>query len=98
MHTRRLLFVVSLILATILGLSPRLIAQESAAKGTINGTIVDSSGGSIAGAAVSVQGAQGNQSYSTNNAGTFIAGDLIPGTYSVRVEVKGFKVSEVSGI
>ncbi len=99
MSIRKMWFVVPLILATILGFySWRLTAQESAAKGTINGTIVDSSGGSIAGASVTVQGAQGNQNYTTNNAGTFIAGDLIPGTYSVRAEVKGFKISEVSGI
>jgi len=98
MNIRKLWFVVPLILATILGLSPRLAAQESAAKGTINGTIVDSSGGSIAGASIRVEGAQGKQNYTTNNAGTFIAGDLIPGTYTVRAEVKGFKVSEVSGI
>jgi hypothetical protein len=98
MNIRKMWSVVPLVFAMILGFSPRLTAQESAAKGTINGTIVDSSGGSIAGAAVSVTGAQGSQSYPTNNAGTFIAGDLIPGSYMVRVEVKGFKVSEVSGI
>src|SRR5579862_6517635 len=98
MSIRKMWFVVPLILATILGLSPRLAAQESAAKGSINGTIADSTGGSIVGAAITVQGPQGNQTYTTNNAGTFIAGDLIPGTYTVRAEVKGFKVSEVSGI
>ena len=98
MSIRKIWFVVPLILATVLGLSPRLAAQESAAKGSINGTIVDSTGGSIVGAAVTVEGPQGNQTYTTNNAGTFIAGDLIPGNYAVRVEVKGFKVSEVSGI
>src|SRR5579862_1749600 len=98
MSIRKMWFVVPLIMATILGLSPRLAAQESAAKGSINGTIADSTGGSIVGAAITVQGPQGNQTYTTNNAGTFIAGDLIPGTYTVRAEVKGFKVSEVSGI
>src|SRR5579862_6191848 len=98
MRIRKMWFVVPLILATILGLSPSLAAQESAAKGSINGTIADSTGGSIVGAAITVQGPQGNQTYTTNNAGTFIAGDLIPGNYTVRAEVKGFKVSEVSGI
>jgi hypothetical protein len=98
MSIRKLWFVVPLILATVLGLSPRLGAQESAAKGSINGTIADSTGGSIVGASITVEGPQGNTTYTTNNAGTFIAGDLIPGNYTVRCEVKGFKVSEVSGI
>src|SRR5215469_984857 len=98
MSIRKIWFVVPLILATVLGLSPRLAAQESAAKGSIIGTIVDSTGGSIVGASITVEGPQGNQTYTSNNAGTFIAGDLIPGNFAVRVEVKGFKVSEVSGV
>jgi len=98
MSIRKMWLVVPLILATILGLSPRLAAQNSAATGSINGTIVDSTGGSIVGASITVEGPQGNSTYTTNSAGTFIAGDLIPGTYAVRSEVKGFKVSEVSGV
>src|SRR4029077_1712655 len=68
------------------------------AKGTMNGTVVDSTGGSIAGAQVTVSGQVGNQNYTTGPAGLFLAQDLIPGTYSVRVEVKGFKVTQVSDI
>lgn len=98
MLNRRTVIALVLLLAFAFSLSPSLSAQESAAKGSINGTIVDSSGGSIAGASIRVIGAQGSQNYTTNTAGTFIAGDLIPGAYAVRAEVKGFKVSDVSGV
>src|SRR6202021_1880879 len=98
MRNRRIWIATFLAFVLAISLAPCLSAQESAAKGTINGTVVDSTGGSIAGAQVSVTGPVGNQNYTTGNSGLFIAQDLIPGNYSVRVEVKGFKVSQVSGV
>jgi hypothetical protein len=98
MRNRRIWIATFLAFVLAVSLAPCLSAQESAAKGTINGTVVDSTGGSIAGAQVTVSGPVGNQNYTTGNSGLFIAQDLIPGNYSVRVEVKGFKVSQVSGV
>src|SRR3984957_496543 len=98
MYTKRLFLVAVLILTVAVSLAPSIAAQESGAKGTMNGTVVDSTGGSIAGAQVTVSGQVGNQNYTTGPAGLFLAQDLIPGTYSVRVEVKGFKVTQVSDI
>jgi len=98
MYTKRLFLVAVLFLTVAVSLAPSIAAQESGAKGTMNGTVVDSTGGSIAGAQVTVSGQVGNQNYTTSPAGLFIAQDLIPGTYSVRVEVKGFKVTQVADI
>jgi hypothetical protein len=98
MYTKRLFLVAVLILTLAVSLAPSISAQESGAKGTMNGTVVDSTGGSIAGAQVTVSGPVGSQNYTTGPAGLFLAQDLIPGTYSVRVEVKGFKVTQVSDI
>lgn len=98
MHIKRLFLVAVLVLTVAVGLAPSISAQESGAKGTLNGTVVDSTGGSIAGAQVTVSGPVGSQNYTTGSAGLFLAQDLIPGTYSVRVEVKGFKVTQASDI
>ena len=98
MHTRNSWFVLILILAVGISLAPCLSAQEAAVKGTLNGTVVDSTGGSIAGAQVTIEGPTGSQTATTNNAGTFIVQDLIPGRYAVKVEVKGFKISEVQNV
>jgi len=87
-----------LILAVIVALAPCVSAQESAAKGSLNGTVVDSTGGAIVGAQTTLTGAQGSQSQVTNGQGTFIYQDLIPGTYRVRIEMKGFRAAEVPDV
>src|SRR6202035_5722483 len=98
MRNRTIWVAVFLAFALAVSLAPCSLAQESAAKGTLNGTVVDSTGGSIVGAQVTVTGPVGSANYTTSSSGVFIAQDLIPGTYSVRVEVKGFKVSQVSNV
>lgn len=92
------LIAVALFLALAFSLSPSLFAQESAAKGSINGTVVDSTGGTIVGATVALSGAEGTQTAITSNSGIFIFQDLIPGFYQVRVEMKGFKVAQVGSV
>jgi hypothetical protein len=78
--------------------APCLSAQESATKGTLNGTVVDSTGGAIVAAQTTLTGPQSTLSQLTNGSGTFIYQDLIPGTYKVRVAVKGFKAAEVPDV
>ncbi len=67
------------------------MAQES--RGTIVGTVTDSSGAAIAGATVEVTNvAQGvRQTFRTNQAGLYHAPYLIPGQYEVAVAFEGFK-------
>src|SRR5215472_3286054 len=74
--------------------SSRLCAQGSL--GRIYGSITDSSGGSIAGARVTVTDVQrgSGRTMATDVAGAFSAPNLTPGSYAVRVEFQGFKTVE----
>jgi hypothetical protein len=62
--------------------------------GRILGTVTDQSGGYVANAAVTVTDvARGtNRNLATDDAGSYVAIGLLPGTYKVRVEAKGFKI------
>jgi hypothetical protein len=68
--------------------------------GRILGTVTDQSGGYVAGAPVTVTDvARGvTQSLTTDSDGAYVAINLVAGTYTVRVEVKGFKVFERKNI
>jgi Carboxypeptidase regulatory-like domain/TonB-dependent Receptor Plug Domain len=87
-----------LFLAVLAVLAPCASAQESAAKGSLNGTVVDSTGGTIVGASVTLSGPFGDVNQVTNGSGVFIFQDLVPGTYKIRIEMKGFKTSQVAGV
>ncbi|HTR39266.1 MAG TPA: TonB-dependent receptor [Bryobacteraceae bacterium] len=68
-----------------------LFSQGSSAR--ILGTITDQTGAAILGATVTIQDTQRGTSrvLSTDAAGAYLAPNLIPGTYTVRAEFKGFK-------
>src|ERR1700726_383437 len=61
--------------------------------GRILGTITDQTGAAIPGATVSIIDTQRGlaRTLSTDQAGEYNAPTLIPGTYTVRVEAKGFQ-------
>ena len=98
MKMRNALMLGILFLAVMVAFASIAVAQESAAKGSLNGTVVDSTGGAIVGAQTTLTGQQGTQSQVTNGQGTFIYQDLIPGTYKVRIEMKGFRAAEVPDV
>jgi Carboxypeptidase regulatory-like domain/TonB-dependent Receptor Plug Domain len=98
MKTKLWLFLVIPLMALVVSLAPSVAAQESAAKGSINGTVVDSTGGAIVGAQTILTGPQGSQSIATNASGLFSFQDLIPGMYKLDVEMKGFRRAEVPDI
>src|SRR5216684_6474705 len=82
------------VLGTILGVllfSLSLFAQGNF--GRILGTVTDQTGGVLAGATVSVIDTQRGlaRTLTTDAAGEYNAPTLIPGTYTIRVEAKGFK-------
>src|SRR3984893_1544653 len=64
--------------------------------GRILGIVTDQSGGVISGATVIVLDTQRgvSRTLTTDEAGAYNAPTLIPGTYTVRVEAKGFKKLE----
>jgi len=65
-------------------------------QGQITGVVSDSSGAVVAGAAITVTNPQTNftRQVQTNSAGNYVFPTLLPGFYSVRVEMPGFQ-SEV---
>src|SRR6266849_7982729 len=71
-----------------------LFSQGSS--GRILGTSTDQSGGVISGATVTVTDTERGVSkiLTTNEPGEYNAPTLIPSTYKVRVEIKGFKTVE----
>jgi carboxypeptidase family protein/TonB-dependent receptor-like protein len=69
-------------------------------RGTILGTVTDSSGAPIAGAAVAVKNVNTglSRTVSTSEDGTYSAPELPIGTYALTVEKAGFKQGVVSGL
>ncbi len=86
------------VLLTVLLLCLPLFSQTS--QGTIQGGVFDQSGGVIVGASVSViDVARGvTRALTTDNAGAYVANNVIPGTYTVRAEAKGFRTVEHSSV
>ncbi len=68
--------------------------------GRIVGTVTDQTGGYIVGATVTVTDpTRGlSQTLTTDADGAYVAINLIPGTYTVRAEIKGFKAFERKNI
>src|SRR4029077_13135449 len=68
--------------------------------GRILGGVTDQTGGAMAGATVTVIDTQRNstRTLTTDDSGEYNAPNLLPSTYTVRAEAKGFKTSERSGI
>jgi hypothetical protein len=75
-------------------------AQAQAVYGGIIGTVTDPQGAAVANAKVTVldEGKGTSDTYTSNESGNYSAGHLIAGTYTVRVEAAGFKVSEQKGV
>jgi len=75
-------------------------AFSQGSAGRILGSVTDQSGGVIAGATVSVTDVQRGvtRTLTTDQAGEYLAPDLVPGTYTVRVVATGFKTVERTGL
>jgi hypothetical protein len=85
-------------LATIAFSAATAFAQGE--RGTITGTVTDSSGGSMSGARVTVRNTATNISATveSNSAGIYTFPALNPGRYDLSVEAAGFKSKKVSDI
>ncbi|HUN62391.1 MAG TPA: TonB-dependent receptor [Candidatus Sulfotelmatobacter sp.] len=82
----------------LLVLNPALQAQTY--RGTILGTVTDSSGGAIAGATVTIKNLDTGllRTVTTSDDGSYAAPELPIGNYSVTVEKSGFKEGVVTGL
>src|SRR6266849_4263760 len=74
------------------------VAQSD--RGTIAGSILDSTGAAVSGAAVTVKGADTGSVYKTVSTpdGTYRISDIAIGRYDVTVEAPGFKLSLQTGV
>ena len=84
-------------LALLLACVP-MFAQGST--GRIMGAVTDQSGGNVAGATVTVTDVQRgiSRNLTTDESGEYLAPNLLPGTYKVHVEAKGFKALDRQNI
>jgi hypothetical protein len=79
-------------------------ANSALAQGTaaaqLNGTVTDASGGSVAGAAISVRNTDTNTSYTTtsNDRGFYTMANLPPGNYELKVSFAGFANYTQTGV
>ena len=89
-----------LLIATIVILLACSVAFSQGNTGRILGSVTDQNGGNVVGAAVTITDVQRGipRTLITGDGGEYVAGDLLPGTYKVRVEVKGFKIFERQNI
>jgi Carboxypeptidase regulatory-like domain len=75
-----------------------VLAQDVLTKGSIGGTVADSTGAAIPGAKVTITGQTGERTETTNESGIFKVDNLTPGTYTVKVEQTGFKTAVANNI
>ncbi len=95
---KRILALVSLAAALTLVSSAPAIAQGGPTS-SISGTVVDSGGGAIPGASVTVKSEAGASFETVSNAeGVFSVPALRAGTYAVSVTLSGFKTAVISDI
>jgi len=85
-----------LLVAVMLNLGGLASAQQTT--GNLSGRILDRQDLPIPGVAVTVTGPQGSRTSITDAEGRYTVPFLVPGTYTVRAELQGFRTAEVGGI
>src|SRR3990172_11237405 len=78
--------------------SPMVLAQDLSTTGSIGGKVTDVNGAALPGATITVTGATGERTATTNDDGAFEVQNLNPGDYSLKVTQSGFKTALVSRI
>src|SRR6266704_2986190 len=80
----------------LMGLSAA--AQDISTKGGISGTVVDTTGAVVPGATVTITGPIGERVVVTGSGGGYDVANLIPGKYTVKASLAGFKTASVSDV
>ena len=94
MKTKNLFLVVALFFMTIFVL--QTTAQDIQTKGSVKGVVTDPNNAVIPGAKVTVTGATGERTTTSDNNGTYEITNLNPGVYQIKVEQTGFKTALAS--
>src|SRR5712692_9623629 len=77
---------------------PLALAAQNVARGSIGGTIYDTSGGIVPDAKLTLTSDYGVREGKAGSDGTYVFSSLETGKYTLRVEYTNFKVSEIKGI
>src|ERR1700731_3369777 len=93
----KLLRVLTVVCAALLASVP---AHSQGSSGRILGVVTDQSGGNVGNATVTITDVHRgvSQNLTTDSDGVYVALSLLPGTFTVRVESKGFKIFERKNI
>src|SRR6266849_10385643 len=86
-----------IVLAVVLAF-PLALAAQNVARGSIGGTIYDTSGGIVPDAKLTLTSDFGVRESKANPDGTYLFSSLETGKYTLRVEYTNFKVSEIKDI
>ena len=75
-------------------------AAAQSDRGTIAGSVLDSSGAAVGGAAITITGVDTGNTYKTVSTaeGVYRVADIQTGRYNITVEAPGFKVSQQKGV
>jgi len=80
-----------LLVSCLVGIFATLaFAQDIQTRGSIRGNVTDPNGAAVAGATVTVSGAAGDRTTTTNDTGAYEVPNLNPGLYTVRITQTGF--------
>jgi len=96
----RSLVLVLLAVAVFFGCANSAFAQGGVANAQLNGTVTDQSGGSVAGASITVRNTTTNISYTatSNDRGFYAIASLPPGNYELKASFTGFANFTQTGI
>jgi len=86
-----------IVLAVVLAF-PLALAAQNVARGSIGGTIYDTSGGIVPDAKLTLTSDYGVRESKSNPDGTYVFTSLETGKYNLRVEYTNFKVTEIKDI
>src|SRR3984885_11751699 len=88
------------LLLTIVSLGPHAFPQATISFAQLNGTVLDSSGRTVAAAPVSARNVDTNTTFSatTTGAGFYVIPNLPPGRYDVSASYTGFSKTTQTGI
>jgi hypothetical protein len=91
-------FVLAALVAIVaLSCSSLMFAQTTVSTGSISGTVTDTTGAVVTGAKVTITGSTGQTIRTTSSGtGSYSSAALVPGTYTIRVENKGFKTAQLT--
>ncbi|MCU1325374.1 MAG: hypothetical protein JWN34_744 [Bryobacterales bacterium] len=91
--------VYSLLLTIVISSIAALSAWAQSSTSTVLGTVVDAQGGAVSGATVTLinEGTNDQRTAATDSTGGFLVPNLLPGTYTAKVESAGFQTYRKQG-